>query len=131
METPQFAAVPETAIAQCLGNYTDRTGATTANRIELLTAAANGTKVTQIAVKCSGNSSAGLVLVFITDTEGGNPRLFDEIPYGTATANATVQSARNVVQYDDLQLKAGQKILVGAPVAPTIAVNVFAQKGDF
>jgi hypothetical protein len=130
MNTPQFAATPETARVQCTAVYNDRSGAPSANLVELLTAASGGTKVTQIAVKSVGQSGAGFVLVFITDTAGANPRLFDEISYAAATPSATVQSARNVTQYDDLQLKAGQKILVGCTVT-TSALNVFAQKGDF
>ena len=130
MNTPQFAATPETARASCTPSYANRSGAAAEGLKELLVAAANGTKVTQIVVKSSGNSTAGLVLVFITDEAGANPMLFDEISYGTATPNNTVQSARNAAVYDDLQLKSGQKILVGATVA-TSAVNVFASKGDF
>ena len=129
MNTPQFAAAPELARAQCTAAYTDRSGGT-AGLVELLVAATDGTKVTQIAAKSAGNSSACNVLVFITDTAGNNPRLFDEISLAAATASATVQSARNVVVYDDLQLKVGQKILVGCTVT-TSPVNVFASKGDF
>ena len=130
METPQFAFTPETAIAQCSGAYTDRTGVATSNRVELLAAAPSGTKVTQIGVKSVGQSGAGSLLVFITDTAGANPRLYDEISYSAATPSNTLQSARNVAIYDDLQLKSGQKILVGCTVA-TSALNVFASKGDF
>lgn len=132
MNTPQFAGVPESALAQCVAVYTDRTGVATTNRVELLEAAANGTKVTQIAVKAAGVSVAGLVLVFITDTSGDNPVLFDEISYAAATPSNTLQSARNVATYDDLQLKAGQKILVGATsISGVVPINVIAQKGDF
>ena len=132
METPQFAAIPESARAQCTAAYADRSGVATANRVELLVGAANGTKVTQIVVKAAGNSVAGLVLVFITDTTGSNPVLFDEIPYAAATPSTTLQSARNVATYDDLQLKAGQKILVGATaISGVVPINVIAQKGDF
>jgi hypothetical protein len=129
MNTPQFAATPELARAQCTAAYTDRTGAT-AGLVELLAATTNGTKVTQIAIKSVGNSSASNVLIFITDTAGASPRLFDEIALAAATPSNTIQSARNVVIYDDLQLKAGQKIMVGCTVTTT-AVNVLASKGDF
>ena len=129
MNTPQFAATPELARAQCSAAYTDRSGATS-GLVELLVATTNGTKVTQIAAKSVGNSSACNVLIFVTDTDGNNPRLFDEIALAAATPTVAVQSARNVVVYDDLQLKAGQKILVGCTVTTT-PVNVLASKGDF
>ena len=132
MNTPQFAGVPESARAQCVGAYTDRSGVAIPNRVELLVAATNGTKVTQIVVKAAGNSVAGLLLVFITDATGNNPVLFDEISYAAATPSNTLQSARSVATYDDLQLKAGQKILVGATtISGVVPINVIAQKGDF
>lgn len=129
MSQPIFAQVPESKLAKLTSAYTDRTGGT-AGLVELLSAGTNGTKVTQIAVKTSGNQSAGSLLIFITDTAGANPTLFDEIIMPAVTASNTLPSSRNVSLYDDLQLKSGQKILVGATVY-TSPINVIAQAGDF
>lgn len=129
--TPQFAATPESRRAQCTSAYTDRTGAAS-GLVDLVTAAANGTKITQIVAKAAGNSVACQVLIFITDTSGSNPRLFDEIALSAASASTTVQSARSAVTYDDLQLKAGQKLQVGVTVlSGSVPINVIAQIGDF
>jgi hypothetical protein len=128
---PIFALVPETKIVTVTAATTDRTGATTTNLVELLTAGTDGTKITQIGAKVAGTNAATLVLIFITDTAGANPKLFDEIVLNAITASTTVTSQRNVTAYSDLQLKSGQKVLVGTTVAITNGVNVFAIKGDY
>ncbi len=129
MSQPIFAQVPESKLAKLTAAYNDRTG-NAAGLVELLTAATNGTKVTQIAAKTSGNQVASSLLIFITDTAGANPTLFDEIILPAVTASNTLPSSRNVAMYDDLQLKDGQKIMVGATVY-TSPINVIAQAGDF
>jgi len=129
--SPIFALTPETAIVTVTAATTDRTGATTTNLSDLLTAATDGTKITQIGAKVAGDNTACLVLIFITDTAGANPKLYDEIAMEAITASTTVTSQRQVTAYSDLQLKAGQKIQVGITVAQTDGVNIFAIKGDY
>jgi len=129
--SPIFALTPETAIVTVTAATTDRTGATTANLSDLLTAATDGTKITQIGAKVAGDNTACLVLIFITDTAGANPKLYDEIAMEAVTASTTVTSQRQVTAYSDLQLKAGQKVQVGITVAQTDGVNIFAIKGDY
>ena len=129
--SPIFALVPETKIVTVTAATTDRTGATTTNLVELLTAGTDGTKITQIGAKVAGTNTACLVLIFITDTAGANPKLYDEIGLEAITASTTVTSQRQVTAYSDLQLKSGQKVLVGITVAQTDGVNIFAIKGDY
>jgi hypothetical protein len=128
---PIFPLTPETAIVTVSAATTDRTGATTANLVDLLTATTSGTKVTQIGAKVAGSNIGTLVLIFITDTNGLNPKLFDEISLETVNADTLTTSQRQVTTYADLQLKQGQKIQVGLTVAITDGVNIFASKGDF
>lgn len=129
--SPIFALTPETAIVTVTAATTDRTGATTANLSELLTAATDGTKITQIGAKAAGTNTNCLVLIFITDTAGANPKLYDEIGMEAITASNTTTSQRQVTAYSDLQLKAGQKVLAGITVAQTDGINIFAIKGDY
>lgn len=129
--SPIFALVPETKIVTVSAGTTDRSGATTTNLVELLTATTDGTKITQIGAKVAGNNSATSVLIFITNTSGTSPKLFDEIALISFTASTTQPSYRNVTSYSDLQLKSGQKVLVGITVAVTDGVNIFAIKGDY
>jgi hypothetical protein len=129
--SPIFALVPETKIVTVTTATTDRTGATTTNLVELLTAGTDGTKITQIGAKVAGTNTACLVLIFITDTAGANPKLFDEIALEAIPASTTQASFRDVTAYSDLQLKSGQKVLVGITVAQAAGVNIFAIKGDY
>jgi len=48
---PIFALSPETRLAAITGTTTDKSGATTANIVDLVTATTDGTKVTQIKYK--------------------------------------------------------------------------------
>lgn len=128
---PIFPVTPEVVFATVTTATTDRTGATTVNLSELLVASTSGTKITQIGAKVAGSNVSTLVLIFITDTSGNNPKLFDEIALNAVTASTTVTSQREVTAYADLQLKSGQKVLVGTTVAVTAGVNIFAVKGDY
>ena len=127
---PLFALTPQIPTVTITGTTTDKSGATTANIKTLYTAATNGTKVSQIGYKCLGNSTAGILLIWITDTSGLNPILFDEILIGSVTSSTTVATARIVNSYSDLELKAGQQVWVGATVVTT-SIYGFAQIGDF
>jgi len=127
--SPIFALIPETKIVTVTSATTDRTGATTTNLA--LTAGSDGTKITQIGAKVAGTNTSCLVLIFITDTSGANPKLFDEFLLAPITASTTLASTRLVLPYSDLQLKSGQKILVGITVATAAGVNIFAIKGDY
>ena len=129
--SPIFALVPETNIVTVTSATTDRTGATTTNLVELLTATTDGTKITQIGAKAAGSNVATNVLIFITNTSGTSPKLYDEIILVAVTAGNTTTSQRQVTAYSDLQLKSGQKVLVGMTVAVTDGINIFAIKGDY
>lgn len=128
---PIFALVPETKV-NCIitGTTTDKSGATTANIKDLLTAATDGTKVTWIKFKHVGNSTAGIFLIWITDTNGANPTLFYEQTYSAISSSTTVTTAEGTIIFNDLQLKAGQKIQVGATVVSS-NIHVTASTGDF
>lgn len=128
--TPIFPLKPYVAIATITGTTTDKSGATTTNLKTLYTATTDGTKVSQIGFKATGNSTQGSFLIFITDTDGTTIIPYDEILYSTITSSATVASARGVNSYSDLVLKSGQKIIVGATVVTT-NIAAWAQTGDY
>ncbi len=127
---PIFALTPETKTARITGTTTDKTGATTANMVDLVTGATDGTKVTWIKFKHVGTSTAGLYLIWITDTAGANPRLYAELAIAAITSSATVATNENTLLSPDLQLKSGQKIQVGATTATT-NIDVTASIGNF
>lgn len=128
---PVFALKPETKV-NCIitATTTDKSGATQTNIKNLLTASTDGTKVTWIKFKHAGNSTAGIFLIWITDTSGANPTLFYEQSYTSITSSSTVTTAEGTITFNDLQLKSGQKIQVGATVVTT-NIHVTASIGDF
>lgn len=127
---PIFALVPEVKRAVITAVTTDKSGAVPTNLVELVAGATDGTKVTWIKFKHVANSTAGLYLIFITDTAGANPRLHAELAIAAVTSSATVATNENTLFTPDLQLKAGQKILVGATTA-TSNIHVTASIGDY
>jgi hypothetical protein len=127
---PIFALIPETRRTVITGTTTDKSGATPANIVDLVTATTDGTKVTWIKFKHVGTSTAGQYLVWITDTAGANPRLYAELAIAAVTSSVTVATNENTLFTPDLQLKSGQKIQVGATTANT-NIHVTASIGDF
>ena len=128
--SPLFALVPQVPTVTITGTTTDKSMATLTNVKLLYTAGSNGTKITQIGFKPVGNSTAGLLLIWITDISGNNPILYDEIAIPAITSSTTVATARSVNTYSDLQLQSGQKLYVAATVVNT-NIYAFAQVGDF
>jgi hypothetical protein len=127
---PLFPITPKKAYAELTGTTTDRTGATTTNMKTIVTAGSNGTKVSEVTVKVEGTSVAAQLLIFITDTSGNNPRLYDEITISAVTASNTVGSARASNSYSDLELASGQLIQVGITALSANAM-CWAQQGDY
>lgn len=131
--TPPFPQTMQLAQVLVTAATTDKTGATTTNIKTLYTATTDGTKVTQIGFKWLGNSAAGLFLIWITETDGTTIHLFDEMVTTLTTSSTTVATNRLVNSYSDLQLKNGQKIMVGFTVdAGTPSdCEAFAQIANF
>lgn len=128
---PIFALKPETKVnVKITATTTDKSGATTTNIKDLVTGSTDGTKVTWIKFKHEGTSTAGIFLIWITDTSGANPTLFYEQTYTSITSSTTVTTAEGTLIFNDLQLKSGQKIQVGATVVTT-NIHVTASIGDF
>lgn len=128
--SPLFALTPYSPYAELTATTTDKTGATTTNMKTLVTAGTNGTKVTQIGCKVAGTSVAALLLIFITDTSGANPKLYDEIVISAITSSTTVATFRQINTYTDLELKSGQLVQVGV-TALSANVEAWAQQGDY
>jgi hypothetical protein len=77
-----------------------------------------------------GGNSQYTTRLYLSKNNGTTLRLFDEILFSAITSSTTALSARQVNFYSDLQLKSGQRILVGATTVNT-NIDVFAQIGDF
>jgi hypothetical protein len=126
---PVFALTPK---VEAILATTANTGYDGSGTLEtLVTAAINGTKITWIKAKTVGASSAANMLrMFITDTNGDNPRLFDELVLShQASPGSTVKTSESIVSYSDLQLKAGQLLKVSVHLGDDVIV--IASIGDF
>ena len=122
-----FSLKPDTKVNVIItATTTDKSGATPANIKDLFTASTDGTKVTWIRFKHVGTSAAGIALVWITDTAGANPTLYGETTYSAITSSITVATAEANFYFNDLQLKSGQKIQVGATV---VSSNIYVTSG--
>lgn len=127
---PLFALVPEIKTAVITAATTDKSGAIPGNLVELVNGSLEGSKITWIKFKHVGSSTNGLYLIFITDTSGANPRLYAEMVITTITSTNTVATNENTLFTPDLQIKSGQKILVGATTAAS-NIHVTASIGNF
>lgn len=127
---PVFAIKPETVRAVITSATSDRSGSTPANLVELFTATTDGTKCTKIKFKHVSTSTAGWYLIFTTDTDGNNLRLFAELQILAASPSTTISTNENTYFDKDFQLKAGQKVLVGATSAAS-NIHVHGSIGHF
>lgn len=129
--SPIFAQTPVLAQTYLTGSYTDRTGVA-AGLSTLVTAGSSGSKVTQIGAKFTGNTITGSVMIFVTNTAGSTPRLYDEIPIAAYTVSTVTGSYRAVNTYTDFQINAGQLIQVGiTALSSSVSCSVFASQGNF
>lgn len=127
---PVFALTPEVWVNRITATTTDKTGDTTTNIKTLGTADTDGTKITWIKFKFEGNTTAGIALIWLTDTADADNYLYAEQTYTAITSSTTVASAETTFVFNDLQLKSGQKIKVGITTAGSSCV-VTAGLGEF
>jgi hypothetical protein len=125
--SPAFAATPRLAsvsVATADSSYTAPTSVGT-----LITGAATGTKVNEIAVKIalSGLSTAAVIRIFLYDSN--QYFLFDELVAGSATSSASVASTRASATYNNLVLPSSSwSVRVTTSVSQ--ATHVTAQGAD-
>jgi hypothetical protein len=127
---PVFALTPEVKVGRITTATTDKTGDTTANIVDLVTGDTAGTKVTWVKFKFEGTSTAGIALIFLTDTGDADNYLYAETTYSAITSSATVGTAEATFIFNDLQLKSGQKLKVAATTVNT-SIAVTAGIGEF
>lgn len=124
--SPIFPNVPIIGIANVTSAtpVTTRTPITgTTGLIQLTATSTNGTRVDAITVKATGNSTAGLLDIWVYN--GTSSFLYDEIAYGTATANTTVASNVATTTYSTLVLPPTYQLFVSQQVASNCAVFAF------
>ena len=124
--SPIFPNVPIIGIANVSGQsaVTTRTPITgTTGLVQLTATSTNGTRVDAITVKATGNSTAGLLDVWIYN--GTTSFLYDEIAYATVTANTTTSSNVATATYTTLTLPPTYQLYVSQQVVSNCAVFAF------
>ena len=128
--SPIFPNVPIIGIAS-LANATAVTSRLpitgTTGLVKLTDTSTNGTRVDAITVKAAGNSTAGLVDVWIYN--GTTSYLYDEIAYATVTANTTTSSNVATTTYSTLVLPSTYQLYISQQV--TSNCSVFAFGGQY
>jgi len=93
----------------------------------VLTGASNGTLVKQVVVKCTGNTSQGMVRLFIYDGSA-NTRLIEEIPIPAVTKSDTDNTFEYVLQCNYF-LKSGYVLKASTENADSF--NIIANAADW
>lgn len=125
--TPSFTSTPRVGLANVAAANTNRDGSGTVTA--LLTGAAAGTKVFEIAAQPTVTTTAGMVRIFLSVDSGSTWKLLDEISIAAATVSASVKGARNSTVYTNLVL-ADASHRLGCTTHNAESINVVALGGD-
>jgi len=123
--SPVFAVTPIIGMNQVSVANTNRDG-TTGTYVNLVTAAASGTRIAEIVTQATVTTTAGMVRLFLTD--GSTTRMFDEIAISAATVSASVKGNRVSTLYTNVVIPSGWSIKASTNNAE--AINVFALGAD-
>ena len=95
---PTFATTPAIGSAVINTANTNRDGSGSITSV--LAAGSNGTRIDRVTVQATGNTSAGMVRLFIHD--GTNARLYREIPVTAITPSGSAEAF--AAELDDMRL---------------------------
>lgn len=122
---PVFAVTPRIGIGALSAANTALDG--TGTIVDVITGGTNGTKISEVVIQATGNTTAGAVRLFLYD--GTNTRLVDDITVAAATVSATVRATRSSNLYQNLTLpNSNWKLRAATYNANTI--NVIAYGAD-
>ena len=125
--TPSFTSTPRIGYGQVSTANTNRDG--TGTVVTMLTGAAAGTKVFEIAAQATVTTTAGMVRIFLSLDGGTTKRLIDELAIAAATVSASVKGTRITTSYSNLILPDASAVLY-ASTHNAEAINVVALAGD-
>lgn len=124
--TANYANTPRAAVAQVTAANTARDG--TGTIVTVFTAGTSGSRVDDIVITATGNTTAGMIRLFLHD--GTNARLWMEIPVSAVTVSATVAGWTTSLLNQALILPNGWSLRASTHNAETF--NVFVDRaGDF
>jgi hypothetical protein len=124
--SPIFPQVPIIGTSSLVSNtaVTARTVIVGTTGLTQLTAnSTNGSRIDAITIKGQDTTVATIMNVWIND--GTNSFLYDEISLGAVTANTTVASVSNTINYTNLTLPATYRLFVSQQVSANVTVFAF------
>lgn len=123
--TASYASVPAPAQGQLTVANTNRDG--TGTLVTILSSAANGTRIDDIAIVAAGTTTAGVIRLFVSD--GTNHRLWREVLVTAKTPSTTVDVWSVYMENLALVLKTGWSLRAATHNAETFNVLV-TRAGD-
>lgn len=126
--SPIFTLTPVIGFAQVSVANANRDGTGTMENV--VTGAANGTRISRITIKAVGTVTAGMIRLFLYN--GSATRLWREITVAATTPSATAMSFSYILDLrgeDALVLPSGYILKASTEKAETF--NVFAEGGDY
>lgn len=124
---PQFTSTPNVGIAALSVANTNKDG--TGTLVDLFTAGAAGSRVDKLVVKATGNTTSGMVRIFVK-LGAATARLLTEIPVNAITPSANLPGFETIVDtLGGLPLPTGAKLQAATHNAEAFVVTAFG--GDF
>jgi len=123
--SPLFAITPKLGKCNVSAANTNRDGSGT---IVTLFTAAQKTKITKIWYVAEVTTTAGMIRLYISDSAGNNPDLFEELPITAITVGANTKAATGYVEYTDFTIPAGH--VISASTHNAESSNVFILIGE-
>lgn len=123
---PFFDGTPKIAQAQVTTGDTSRTSLTSG--VNLVTGAANGSKVKSVKITAVGTTTAGMIRFWVYDTS--NNRLFDEVTVTAITPDADTP-AFSWVWIPPTELVLLQNWILKAQTHNTETFNLVTSYGDY
>jgi|SRR3990167_9407524 len=123
---PIFAATPKVGQVQATAANTARDG--TGTLATVYTGASSGSLIYKICITAAGTTTAGVVRLFLTNTSGTSPILFDEIIVPAITPSTTVRVFEYVIlfpQNNPLILENGRILKASTHNAETFNIHTF------
>lgn len=122
---PQFADKPRCSMAQVSVANPNRDGSGTI--VNVFTAGSNGSRIEAVVIQATGDTTAGMVRLFIND--GTNTGLFLEISISAVTVSSSVPAFRSEVSFNNLILPYGYSLMASTHNSQTFNIIIFG--GDF
>jgi hypothetical protein len=122
---PQFTATPKVGITSISTANTARDGSGTIGTV--FSAGSNGSRIDEVIIQATGNTTAGMVRLFLHD--GSASKLIGEQAISAATVSASVVGSRYVLTFANLSIPAGYSLRASTHNAE--AFNVVALGGDY